>query len=136
MSRAAVLIAAAALLGCSAPSVAQQQPPVLQWTVDDSGSLKADPAKVQFQVSYREGGSHTIARPPAPLPPPQGLTEAQLAAPASGQVRFRVDRDAGDFQCEGVARDRRGSGFCDFVADPRFADELARRAIGRPTEAE
>ncbi|MBV9109012.1 MAG: hypothetical protein JO306_06375 [Gemmatimonadetes bacterium] len=65
----------------------------------------------------------------------EGLTAQQLAAPQA-EVRFRLHRDAGTFDCRGALHGGRGNGTCDFAADEAFAAELARRGVGRPTAAQ
>ena len=89
---------------------------------------------VQFGLSYRtaRGGQSQHSRPVA-LAELQGLTKAQLASANGGPVRFRLARDAGTIDCEGIVRQQRGTGDCRFVANAAFTGELARRGVARPS---
>lgn len=91
------------------------------------------PGTVQLQLSYRTPDSRSNQSRPIALVELQGLTAAQLAAPANGPARFRLVRDAGTLACDGMFRNGRGAGNCRFAADRSFADALAKRGIGRPT---
>ncbi len=94
------------------------------------------PGAVQLQLSYRTPDSRSRHSRPVALADLQGLTAAQLAASAGGPARFRIARDAGVLDCDGMFRNGRGSGDCRFAADRAFADALAKRGIGRPTSDE
>lgn len=48
-------------------------------------------------------------------------------------VDFRVKRDAGSIHLHGEWNGGHGGGTFELEPDPRFADELARRGVGRPT---
>ena len=91
------------------------------------------PDAVQFELSYRTGRGTSQSSRPIPLAELQGLSRAQLASTSGTPVRFRLVRDAGTIDCDGVARQQRGTGDCRFAANPAFASELARRGIARPT---
>jgi beta-lactamase regulating signal transducer with metallopeptidase domain len=65
----------------------------------------------------------------------EGLTAAQLAG-TGGPVQFRLRRDAGTFNFEGVLRSGVGAGTFSFTPDPAFPAELARRGFAQPTAAE
>jgi hypothetical protein len=121
---------AALLLGGSAIAAA---PARIDFTVAPTESAAASD-KVQLGLSYRAAGggkSHTSR--PVPLGELQGLTAAQLASDGA-PVRFSLVRDAGRLDCDGIVRQRRGTGDCRFAPDARYAAELARRGIARPTE--
>ena len=65
------------------------------------------------------------------------VTAASLtgfAPRGSGQVSFRLSREAGSFDCRGEARGIRGEGQCDFKRDARFDETLARFGIARPSD--
>jgi len=126
-----LLIAAAAAALVQIPIGAAQQPGSLpvNWTVAPSGN---DASKVQFGISYRTRNNHSQYSRTVPLADLQGLDAAQLASVAGAPVRFRIPREAGTLDCEGIVRRQRGTGECSFVGDERFAAELGRRGIGRP----
>jgi beta-lactamase regulating signal transducer with metallopeptidase domain len=65
----------------------------------------------------------------------EGLTPAQLAGDR-GTVQFRLRRDAGTFNFEGVIRKGIGAGTFTFSANPAFVAELAKRGFARPTPLE
>jgi hypothetical protein len=62
----------------------------------------------------------------------QGLTKSQLSD-GQGPVQFRLVRDAGAFTFSGEIDRGRGNGRFDFIPDPRFAQELAKRGYERPS---
>jgi beta-lactamase regulating signal transducer with metallopeptidase domain len=64
----------------------------------------------------------------------EGLSAEQLTS--GGPVRFRLRRDAGTFEFDGVARNGVAAGTFSFTPDARFADELTKRGFARPTERE
>ena len=55
---------------------------------------------------------------------------------STGPLRFRLRRDAGTFDFAGRFEKGRGTGRFEFTADSAYANELARRGIGRPTPAQ
>jgi hypothetical protein len=57
-----------------------------------------------------------------------------LSLEETGPVEFRVQRDAGTFFLRGSLAEGQGAGTFELVLDAKFADELDRRGIGRPTE--
>lgn len=105
----------------------------IDWTIAPARA-KSGVETVQLGLGYRSsrGGESRTSRP-WPLRDLQGLTAAQLASPSGQQTRFRIVREAGSLDCQGVVRQQRGTGDCDFTADPGFAATLERRGIGRPT---
>lgn len=64
------------------------------------------------------------------------LTAEQLSAGYEGALHFNLVREAGSFTFEGKVRDGVVDGTYTFVADPRFADALARAGYDAPTEAQ
>ena len=107
--------------------VAAQTSGTLNWEIEPSGT----PGRVQLEISRRSGNSHWVNGNTIDLSTLEGLDAGQLAG--SGEVRFRIARDAGTLACEGVARRGRGTGECSFLPDARFAATLAERGIGRPS---
>jgi beta-lactamase regulating signal transducer with metallopeptidase domain len=65
----------------------------------------------------------------------EGLTEAQLTG-GGGPVQFRITRDAGTLQFDGVLRSGVGAGTFSFTPNPAFPAELAKRGFARPTARE
>jgi hypothetical protein len=65
----------------------------------------------------------------------EGLTMAELKG-AGGPVQFRLRRDAGTFNFEGVIRNGVGAGTFSFAPDANFPSELAKRGFSRPTALE
>lgn len=61
-----------------------------------------------------------------------------LRSPGAGRtpVDFRVKRDAGSIRLHGDWSGTHGGGTFDVELDPKYADELARRGVGRPTAAQ
>ena len=55
---------------------------------------------------------------------------------ASGPARFRLKRDAGSFEFDGVIRQGAGGGTMEFIPSTTFPAELAKRGFGQPTRVE
>ena len=114
---------------CAQPGRAAAQPSgSLTFEIERSGQ----PGRVQLEISRRSGNNHWSTGRTVDAASLQGLTAGQLAGDGS-PVSFRIARDAGTLDCEGVVRRGRGTGDCGFVADPRFAAALAERGVGRPS---
>jgi hypothetical protein len=65
---------------------------------------------------------------------PSGSLEGlDLARASSGQVEFRLRRDAGTFVCRGVMEGETGAGVYHLELDPKYPEGLERRGVGRPT---
>jgi hypothetical protein len=56
--------------------------------------------------------------------------------PASGPARFRLKRDAGVFEFDGVLRGGSGGGTMEFTPSQTFPGELAKRGFAKPTRTE
>jgi hypothetical protein len=124
---AATLLVPAAAACADAPAAERDAPSKLSWEIEDH----KDPGMVQFELSHRSPGrSYTTSRPVA-LSSLDGLTAAQLDASSGTQVRFRMLREAGSFDCQGLVYRGHGTGDCSFVPDPAFAAGLARRGMGQ-----
>lgn len=89
---------------------------------------------VQLELSYRAGRNRSNNSEPVALRELQGLTAAQFASTSGTPVRFRLVRDAGTIDCDGIVRQQRGTGDCRFAPNAAFAGELARRGVRRPTD--
>ena len=70
-----------------------------------------------------------------PLTSLEGLTDAQLAG-TGGPVRFRITRDAGTLQFDGVLRSGVAAGTFSFTPNPAFPAELVTRGFTAPTARE
>ena len=92
------------------------------FTVEPSGR----DGMVQFQFSRREGNNHWQHGRTIEASALQGY------GAGDGPVRFRIVRDAGTIDCDGVARAGRAIGECGFTVDTAFAAMLAERGIGAP----
>jgi len=126
MRRTLLLLLASLLL---VPVAAGQAPARLEWRVD-SGD-RAD-GKVQLNLSYRAPHNESNWGRTVDLAELHGLGRDQLAGTSGAPVHFRIVRDPGSFDCEGVAWRGHGTGDCRFVPDPNFTAELARRGYGPP----
>jgi hypothetical protein len=125
---ARLALAAAACAAVASAARAQEIPPRLDWQVE---RLAGDAAgQVQLTFAYRTEHHQSSDSHPAQLSDFAGLSAAQLASPTLTMVRFALRRDAGEFDCDGSARADRGSGTCDFHANPAFATFLKGRGIG------
>ena len=69
-----------------------------------------------------------------PLEQLEGLTAAQLGG--GGPVQFKIRRDAGTLNFEGVMRNGIGAGTFTFAPDPGFPAALEKRGFARPTATE
>lgn len=125
---AKLFIAAAALL-VAAPAGADV-PERVDFTMSP---MPKAAGQVQLRLSYRTPNSRSDNSRPFALAELQGLTAAQLAAPGGGPARFRIVRDAGRLDCEGVVRSGRATGSCRFAPHAAYAGELAKRGIARPS---
>jgi hypothetical protein len=105
----------------------------LGWAIE-AGEKERVNGKVQLTLSRRSSGSEWIHSHTRPLAQLAGLSMAQLGSESGGPVRFRLERDAGAIDCEGVARRFRGTGDCRFTANPAFARELEQRGHGQASE--
>ena len=136
MIRNFVIAASTALLACAAQppaAIAQQVPERVDWTIAPGDSGNAN--RVQFTISYRSGRSNNMWSNSTELSELGGLTPAQLAGDGT-PVSFQIVREAGRFDCEGIARRGRGTGECRFNADPAFAAALSRHGIAAPSHAQ
>lgn len=122
-------------LAVMSEGVAAAQPVTVAWTVEPARS-HGKSQKVQLSLSHRVPGSHTQISRTVSLADLPGLSAAQFASATGAQTRFRIARAAGDLDCRGAVRQRRGSGDCAFVPNAGFARELSRHGIATPTAAQ
>lgn len=125
----AAALAAAVAVYAMQPAAIAQVPDRLDWTIAPAG--ENDPGKVQFSIGYRRARGSSQWSNTTDLSELAGLGAAQLAGDAA-PIRFQLVREAGRFDCEGVARRGRATGDCSFTPDPAFAAALARYNIGAP----
>ena len=98
-------------------------------------AARASPAGSSSRSAAARGTATGRSAAPSTPRRSRALAEAELAGDG-GQVRFRIARDAGTLDCEGVARRGRGTGECSFSPTRSFAATLAERGIGPPTADE
>ncbi|MFC3711796.1 hypothetical protein ACFOMD_04390 [Sphingoaurantiacus capsulatus] len=123
-----LMIALAALMLVS--PAAADVPERLDFSVSPS---KRD-GQVQLSLRYRTDRSDSRHSRPVPFADLQGLSAAQLASTSGGPARFRIVREAGSLDCNGVFKGGRGTGDCRFAPNAGYAAQLAKRGIGAPTE--
>jgi beta-lactamase regulating signal transducer with metallopeptidase domain len=102
---------------------------------DGQGTWELRPAKTPGLVHLRVVERNNTHGRDVPIASLEGLTEAQLSG-AGGPVQFRITRDAGTLQFEGVLRNGIGAGTFSFTPNPAFPAELAKRGFARPTARE
>ena len=102
---------------------------------DGQGTWELRPAKAAGLVHLRVVERNNTHGRDVPIASLEGLTEAQLSG-AGGPVQFRITRDAGTLQFEGVLRNGVGAGTFSFTPNPAFPAELAKRGFARPTARE
>jgi beta-lactamase regulating signal transducer with metallopeptidase domain len=101
---------------------------------DGIGTWELRPATTPGLVRLRLAERNNSHSSDVPLASLEGLTEARLAG--SGPVQFRVTRDAGTLQFDGVLRNGVGAGTFSFTPNPAFPAELAKRGFAKPTPRE
>lgn len=77
--------------------------------------------------------AHSIQGETIPVEQFEGL---KTLLQADGPVRFRLKRDAGVFEFDGVLRRGAGGGTFEFTGSDAFAAQLAQRGFGKPSWAE
>ncbi|MBS0360227.1 MAG: hypothetical protein JSR98_02505, partial [Proteobacteria bacterium] len=104
-------------------------PDTVRWQVDADRGYSAD--VVQFTLRGQGGDERSVISSPSSLNVLSGLTAAQLRSSTPQHVAFKVQRDAGEFDCEGTAQDQHASGECRFQGSQSFAQLLQARGVGR-----
>lgn len=124
------LVAANAKFGATAHSAAQGSI-TGEWLAEFN---RSNPDKVQFTVVRRSarGGQHNSSNN-IPLAELQGLTPQQ-AFGAKTEVNFRLVREAGTFQCEGVFREGKGAGHWTLTPNQSFISAMQSRGYERLSE--
>jgi hypothetical protein len=128
-----LLVAAAGVIALGWMGAAAAQSLPIEWTISPAGSA-AGQDRFQLALSYRTAGNgQNMNSRSYSLAELQGLGAAQLASPQGSPARFRIVREAGTLDCNGLVRQARGTGECSFLADAAFAAGLERRGVGRPS---
>jgi hypothetical protein len=114
-------------------SPTEQQSITGEWLADFN---RKNPDEVQFTILRRNlrGGQSNSSRGIL-LRELQGLTREQ-AFGAKTDVNFRIVREAGTFQCKGIFREGRGTGFWTLTPNPNFISAMASRGYATLTEDE
>jgi len=124
-ARASSTPAVAASTSPSSPEAATRG----QWTAkedDHPGTIW-----IGFQTVIPHGGWHQ-SWDRVSIAQLKGVTAAEVEGPTSA-VAFDLQRDAGTLHCHGEFSRGMGAGLFEVVLDPRYADQLAKRGVGRPT---
>jgi beta-lactamase regulating signal transducer with metallopeptidase domain len=90
--------------------------------------LSRDPGMAQVTVRTDHGNHGRSIR----LDQLPGISVDQISA-ASSVIKLPIEREAGTFNVDGVCRSGVCGGTFAFVPSQAFADDLARRGLGRPT---
>lgn len=103
------------------------------WRID----TLPDKHMIDLGMTYRSRGStredsNTVAFVPSSYP---GLSADEMEAD-NASVRFKIVRDAGDFDCEGYFMRGTGSGVFTFVPSSGYAAAFESRGFGRPSADE
>ncbi len=122
-----LMIAAAALM-LATPGAADV-PEKLDFSVGPSKRT----GHVQLQLGYRTDRSENRHSRPVLFSELQGLTGAQLTSATGGPARFRLAREAGSIDCDGVFKAGRGTGDCRFTPSAGYAAQFVKRGMGSPT---
>lgn len=121
-----VLLLLPASACADAPAAERAAPDRLRWEIEPQDQA----GKVQLELSHRSPGHSYSTSRPIDLSALRGLDPARLSGASSADVRFRLVREAGTFDCEGKASRGRGVGDCRFLPDAAFSAGLRSRAIG------
>lgn len=126
------VIAAAAALAPGKPDLPAAEPPVRvgsatpdQAELDGTWTIAREEGRLHLNVHYARSSNWGRSIDREEL---RGLTDAQIDAPSSTPVAFRIEREAGGFEMEGAFREGRGAGHFEFRPNPAFAGTL--RSLG------
>ncbi len=92
-----------------------------------------DGRTVSLAVSDHPHSSHSMTIAIDQFEGLKPLLSASGSSTGSGQARFRLKRDAGVFEFDGVLRRGSGGGTMEFVPSETFAAELAKRGFDKPS---
>ena len=136
MTKLPLLLAAIAATACSASAAENDKDRgplgTVRWTIDEADNAKPGEVQLSFKTgTSRNNSNWSHSYGLADLP---GLNWAALRASSDSPVRFQLNRAAGQLDCSGSAGSGEGVGTCAFAASAAFAQQLAARGIGQPTE--
>lgn len=124
------LAVASAKFGATAHNAAQNST-AGEWLAEFN---RKNADEVQFTVIRRSArGGHSNSSNGVPLAELQGLTRQQ-AFGTQTEVNFRLAREAGTFQCEGVFREGRGAGHWTLTPNQSFISAMQSRGYERLSE--
>jgi hypothetical protein len=103
-------------------------PEHLTWRLESAGHSRL---QLSLEIERGDGGRNQVSEP-IPAETVQGFDRAFLDG-GRHTAELTLRRDAGTFHLSGEFDDGWGSGRFTFEPDSRFASELERRGIGRPT---
>ena len=137
--RIAVLAAAAVLLLSTAAAVRGAAGTLHRPQAPEMKTFRrpAEPTEGTWTMELRDDGRMQLALRfgtsswghPVDRAELAGLADAQVNAPVSTPVAFRIDREAGRFDLEGAFREGRGSGHVRFHPDRAFAATLREMGV-------
>jgi hypothetical protein len=128
---AVALLCVAGSVKLASPVQAAQQAITGEWLADFS---RQNADEVQFTILRRtaRGGNHTSSDG-FRLSEFQGLTREQTSG-ARTEVRFRLVREAGTFECEGSFREGKGAGHWTLTPNQSFISAMRSRGYDDLTE--
>jgi hypothetical protein len=101
-----------------------------EWTAEIS---KKNSDRIQFNLNRQAGSDHNNFGQDFSLSDFQGLTREQMMG-ANTNVRFRLVREAGTFDFEGMFRDGRGAGTWTLTPSQSFIGEMRSRGFDNLSE--
>jgi uncharacterized protein (UPF0335 family) len=128
---AVTLIGVGSSLSFVNPAQAAQEAITGEWLIDFNRK-NSDEVQLTIQRRTARGGNHSSSNG-VPLSEFQGLTREQ-AMGARADVRFRLVREAGTFECEGSFREGKGAGFWTLVPNQSFVSAMRARGYDNMTE--
>lgn len=132
---AATIGASLVSLGSALPAIAEGTPTTPDAAARGQWSARRDDRSnvlwfgVQSSLSHDGWGQSWDRMPIAQL---KGLSTGTIDGPRSN-VSFDLVRDAGTLHCHGEFSEGMGAGLFELTLDRRYADQLAKRGVGRPT---
>ncbi|HKP34481.1 MAG TPA: hypothetical protein VJT70_06850 [Sphingomicrobium sp.] len=110
---------------------AAESPDWIRFTLEPQ---RKDPAKLRASFHEQRDGDRNNNWSTGFMPSELvGLEVSSFRAAGSRPLHFAIVREAGRLDCAGNGGNSFAAGSCRFTADPRFAELLASRGIGRPT---
>ena len=129
----ALALASAIVAGtnpATAASIIPQSAITGEWTAEIS---KKSSDKIQFTLNRQTGTDHSNIGSDMALADFQGLTREQVTG-ANTNVKFRLVREAGTFDFEGMFRDGRGAGVWTLTPSQTFIGEMRSRGFDNLSE--